>query len=151
MSSEQQGMCLKAIGFVRNGIDRDPDGHKWENVTSELVINPELTGALDNLDEYSHIIVLFWTLRPGRENPPARIRMKHNPGAPLVGLFATRSPDRPNPVSKTTVKLLARRGNVLEVKGLDAFDGTAVIDIKPYIPGYDSVEEAKVPGWVIIR
>lgn len=144
-------MCLSAIGFVRNGIDRDPDGQKWENVISEVVINPELTGALDNLEDYSHIIVLFWTLRPGREKPPARIHMKNNPGSPLVGLFATRSPDRPNPVSKTTVKLLARRDNILEVKGLDAFDGTAVIDIKPYIPGYDSAEEAKVPGWVRIK
>jgi tRNA-Thr(GGU) m(6)t(6)A37 methyltransferase TsaA len=67
---------------------------------------------------------------------------------PLVGLFATRSPYRPNPVGKAAVRLLQRRGNVLRVRGLDAIDGTPVIDIKPYIPGYDSATDAKAPQWI---
>ncbi len=144
-------MVLKPIGYVHNGLTADPVGRKWEDVISEIEINPELSEALDCLDEYSHIIVLFWTLRVGKGNLPNKIHMKNNPGTPLVGLLATRSPDRPNPIAKTTAKLVRRQGNILQVQGLDAFDGTPVIDIKPYIPGYDSAESATVPGWVKIK
>jgi len=70
------------------------------------------------------------------------------PELPLVGRFATRSPSRPNPVGQATVKLLERHDNILKVKGLDAIDGTPVIDIKPYLPGYDSADGAKVPLWM---
>jgi len=73
------------------------------------------------------------------------------PELPLTGLFATRAPHRPNPVGKATVRLLVRRCNRLRVQGLDAIDGTPVIDIKPYIPGYDSVADAEVPSWVTGR
>jgi tRNA-Thr(GGU) m(6)t(6)A37 methyltransferase TsaA len=151
MNAKLPDMCLKAIGFVRNGIADKSVRQIWENVISEIVINPELVEALDNLDEFSHIIVLFWTQRNHKVSTPNKIHLKRNPGSPLVGLFATRSPDRPNPVSKTTVKLLERKGGILRVQGLDAFDGTPVVDIKPYIPGYDSVDEAQVPEWVRIK
>jgi len=69
----------------------------------------------------------------------------------LVGVFASRSPNRPNRIGKTTVRLLESRGNILRVKGLDALDGAPVIDIKPYMPGYDSVENAEVPDWITRR
>ncbi len=147
MNNLKPDIVLKPIGFVRNGI-QEFAGHDWENVISEIVIKPELSEALDNLNEFSHIIVLFWTQREVKKIIPYKIHMQHNPSKPLVGLFATRSPDRPNPVAKTTVQLLERRENILKVKGLDAFDGTPVIDIKPYIPGYDSVDDAKIPEWV---
>ena len=68
-----------------------------------------------------------------------------------MGVFATRSPDRPNPIGKTTVKIVERRGNVLRVQGLDAIDGSPVLDIKPYLPGYDSVEGARAPSWMVKR
>jgi len=150
MSSESQPavMNLKAIGFIRNGITEKSRRQKWENVISDIIIDPEFTEALDNLDEFSHILVFFWTRRKAGRIIPNKVHLQHNPGKPLVGLFATRSPDRPNPVAKTTVRLLELRGNALKVMGLDAFDGTAVIDIKPYIPGYDSVDDAKIPAWV---
>lgn len=141
-------MKLTSIGLVRNGITNKSNRQKWENVISEIIIIPELTEALDNLDKFSHIIVLFWSYRPGKKSIPCKIHMQHNPGRPLVGLFATRSPDRPNPIAKTTVQLLELRENILKVKGLDAFYGTPVIDIKPFIPGYDSVEGTSVPEWV---
>ena len=140
-------MGLKPVGYVRNGIT-DFDGHDWQDIISEIVVLPELTEALDNLDEFSHIIVLSWLHRADNEPIRTKMRMQHNPHKPLVGLFATRSPDRPNPIGKTTVKLLERRGNILKVKGLDAFDGTPVLDIKPFIPDYDSPGEANVPEWV---
>jgi tRNA (Thr-GGU) A37 N-methylase len=69
----------------------------------------------------------------------------------LQGLFAVRTPRRPNPIGKSTVRLLSRRGNILDVQGLDAIDGSLVLDIKPYIPGYDSASDATVPDWVKIE
>ena len=149
-ASQLPELKLKAIGFVRNGINRGSARQKWEDVISEIVINPDLQDALDNLDEFSHIIVIFWTQRKSADLLPHKIHVKHNPDLPLVGLFATRSPDRPNPLAKTTVRLLGRQGNILRVQGLDAFNDTIVIDIKPYLPDYDSAEGAKVPGWIKI-
>jgi tRNA (adenine37-N6)-methyltransferase len=150
MNNNQPEIILKPIGFVRNGI-LEFSGHNWESIVSEIVILPELSEALDNLDEFSHIIILFWTQGANKKIIPNKIHMQHNPGKPLVGLFATRSPDRPNSICVTTVKLLERRENILEVKGLDAFDNTPIIDIKPFIPGYDSVDEAKIPAWIRLR
>ena len=141
-------MNLKAIGIVRNEI-KQPKRHGWGEVVSDIVVRSDLTEALDGLDEFSHLIVLYWMhqLTPGRELP-LKVHPMGKPELPLTGRFATRSPSRPNPVGQSTVKLLERRGNVLRVKGLDATDGTPVIDIKPYLPGYDSASDAKVPPWM---
>ena len=146
MVSELPSMTLKAIGMVRSKI-KQPARRNCKDVVSEIVVDTSLTEALDNLDEFSHIIVIYW-MHQSRLPAPKKVRPKSKPELPLMGVFATRSPDRPNPIGKATVRLLKRRGNVLEVKGLDAIDGTPVIDIKPYIPGYDSVDNAKAPSWV---
>jgi tRNA-Thr(GGU) m(6)t(6)A37 methyltransferase TsaA len=123
----------------------------WEKITSEIVIDSRLTEALDGLEGFSHIIVLYWMHQAAPGKVPLKVHPMGTPELPLVGLFATRSPDRPNPIGKATVRLLKRRGNILRVKGLDAFDGTPVIDIKPYIPGCDTAANAKVPQWVTNR
>ena len=148
MSNEAPAMKLKAIGIVSNGI-KQPIRHGWREVVSEITVNSELTEALDGMDEFSHIIVLYWMhqLAEGRQLP-LKVHPMGNPDLPLTGRFATRSPSRPNPLGQATVELLGRRGNVLKVKGLDAIDGTPVIDIKPYIPGYDSAPDAKAPQWM---
>ena len=140
-------MTLKAIGIVRNGIE-DPKHKDWEKVISDIVIDSSLDEALDGLDEFSHIIVLYWMHKATAGQLPAKIHPRGRRELPLVGFFATRSPNRPNPVGKATVKLLQRRGNILRVEGLDAIDGTPVIDIKPFIPGNDSPVNAKVPQWI---
>jgi len=132
-------MTLKAIGVVRRG-----------ETTSDIVINHDLTEALDNLEEFSHIIVLYWMHQVAGQ-PPTKVRPRGRRELPEVGVFASRSPNRPNPVGKATVRLLQRQGNILKVEGLDAIDGTPVIDIKPYIPGYDSVTDAKAPSWITNR
>ncbi|MDP2917408.1 MAG: tRNA (N6-threonylcarbamoyladenosine(37)-N6)-methyltransferase TrmO [Dehalococcoidia bacterium] len=124
----------------------------WKKVIAEIVIEPRWAEALDNLDEFSHITILYWMHRSSGE-PPVKIHPHGQKDLPIVGLFSTRSPNRPNPIGKTVVRLLERRGNVLKVQGLDAIDGTPVIDIKPYIPGNDSVQDesvdgATVPEWV---
>ena len=148
MADELPSMPLKAIGIVRNGVEEKPDTHDWwADIISDIVIDSRLTEALDGLEGFSHIIVLCWMHRAASAEVPTKVHPRGNQELPLVGLFATRSPRRPNPIGKTTVGLLQRQGNILRVKGLDALNGTPVIDIKPYIPGYDSVTEAKVPKW----
>jgi tRNA-Thr(GGU) m(6)t(6)A37 methyltransferase TsaA len=141
-------MELKAIGVVSNSI-KQPIRHGWREVVSEITINRELTDALEGLEEFSHIIVLYWMHQlPEGRKLPLKVHPMGNHDLPIIGRFATRSPSRPNPVGQATVELLERQGNVLKVKGLDAIDGTPVIDIKPYIPGYDSAPEAKAPKWM---
>lgn len=142
-------MTLKPIGFVRNNVKEAPGaGYPWEEVTSEIIIDEILTDPLENLEDFSHIIVIYWMHQADRNQPlAAKVRPRGNPENPLVGRFASRAPHRPNPIGKATVRLLERRGNILKVTSLDAIDGTPVIDIKPYIPGYDSVEGATVPDW----
>ena len=150
MSSELSSITLKAIGIVRNDI-MQPSRQDWKKVVSEIVVESSLTEALDNLEEFSHLIVLYWMHQITTTQLPTKAHPRGNQELPLVGLFATRSPNRPNPIGKATVRLLERQGNVLKVEGLDATDGTPVIDIKPYIPGYDSAPEAKVPPWTTNR
>jgi len=147
MASELPNMTLKAIGIVRNKV-RQPQKseYDWQGIISEIVVDSSLSEALDSLDEFSHIIVLYWMHQAAGTQPPAKVHPRGKQERPLVGLFASRSPHRPNPIGKATVRLLERRGNILKVKGLDAIDGTPVIDIKPYIPGYDSVADARVPN-----
>jgi len=141
-------MTLKPIGVVRNEV-KQPIRHGWGEIVSEIVVNSDLTEALDNLDEFSHLIVLYWMHQlPAGRQLPHKVHPMGKPELPLVGRFATRSPSRPNPVGQATVKLLERHDNILKVKGLDAIDGTPVIDIKPYLPGYDSADDAKVPLWI---
>jgi len=142
-------MILKAIGVVRNEI-KQPSMFDSKEVVSEIVIDTNLTEALDNLDEFSHIIVLYW-IHKAAEQPPIKVHPMGNYQVPLKGVFATRSPNRPNPIGKATVRLLERQGNILKVKGLDAINGSPVIDIKPYLPGHDSVARVKVPPWVSQR
>ena len=149
MANELPDMTLKAIGIVRNKVGQKPEpGYDWWGIVSEIVVDSGLTGALDGLDEFSHIIVLYWMHQAAVTGQlPTKVHPRGKRDSPLVGLFATRSPHRPNPVGKATVRLLERRGNILKVEGLDAINGTPVIDIKPYIPGYDSATDAKVPQW----
>jgi tRNA-Thr(GGU) m(6)t(6)A37 methyltransferase TsaA len=141
-------MTLKPIGVVRNEV-KQPIRHGWREVISEIVVDSDLTEALDNLDEFSHLIVLYWMHElPAGRQLPLKVHPMGKSGLPLVGRFATRSPSRPNPVGQATVELLERRDNILKVKGLDAIDGTPVIDIKPYLPEYDSASDARVPLWI---
>jgi tRNA-Thr(GGU) m(6)t(6)A37 methyltransferase TsaA len=149
MVDEMPEMSLKAIGVVHNGLSTPPVPRSdWDKVASEIVIDSRLTEALDGIEEFSHIIVLFWMHRLPEGGTPLKQRPMGNPERPIRGLFALRTPNRPNPIGKTTVRLLERRGNILRVEGLDALDGSPVIDIKPYLPGYDAATDATVPAWI---
>jgi len=136
------------IGTVRNEI-KEPKGGGWRDIASEIVIAPAFENSLDNLEEFSHIVVVFWMHRATAvKAPAAKIHPQGRADMPLVGLFATRSPHRPNPVGVSVARLVERDGNVLRVVGLDAIDGTPVLDIKPYLPPYDSPADVRVPDWV---
>ena len=149
MSDKLANVTLRTIGVVSNEVKQPPGArYHWQDVVSEIIIDRSLTDALDGLDNYSHIIVLWWMDRVDTsEELPTKIHPRRKMELPLVGLFATRSPRRPNPIGKATVKLLERHDNILKVQGLDAVNDTPVIDIKPYIPGRDSADDVKIPPW----
>jgi len=139
-------MTVQAIGTVRCS-HRAPQPDELKTV-SEVVIDRRLTGALEGLEGFSHIIVVYWMHKLPPEEPALKIHPMGKKEFPLVGLFVTRSPHRPTPIGITVVKLVERRKNVLVVEGLDAFDGSPVIDVKPYIPGYFPGEDVRIPSWM---
>ncbi len=138
---------MKAIGVVRSR----PGGlvqPGQSGAVAEVVIDRSLAVALDGLDDFSHIIVVYWMHQAAPDGLSLKVHPHGRREYPLVGLFATRSPYRPNPVGVVMVRLIERRKNILVVEGLDALNGTPVIDIKPYIPQGDSVADAAVPPWI---
>ncbi len=149
MDKQPPDMKLKPIGFISNEMKAIPPkpGYNWQAIESTITVSEDLGEALESLDRYSHIIVIYWLHRAYIRDYSIKVHPRGDKSLPLVGLFASRSPYRPNPVGAKTVQLIKRRGNRLWVRGLDAIDGTPVIDIKPFIPGYDSPDEAAVPEW----
>jgi tRNA-Thr(GGU) m(6)t(6)A37 methyltransferase TsaA len=146
MESKVTEIKLKPIGVVRSEL-KERERRDAKDIIAEIIIAPASAEGLDNLDEFSHIIVIFY-FHKTKKPAPLKVHPRYRTEPTPVGVFASRSPDRPNALGKTTVKLLERRLNVLKVQGLDAIDGTPVIDIKPYIPDLDSVPDARVPRWM---
>ncbi len=139
---------LKPIGFVKNAVT-EPRRDDSQAVISQIIINEDLKEALNGIDGFSHIVVIYWMHKtPSSERSVTKVHPKRNQNLPLVGVFATRSPVRPNPIGMSTVRLLEHRDNVVKVIGLDAIDGTPVLDIKPHIPGADSPTEVRIPDWL---
>ena len=142
-------MTSRAIGIVRNGLTEPPSPRSaWRTTASEIEIEDGLADALDGIEEFSHVIVLWWMHRLGETEMPLRVHPGRRPEAPLKGIFAVRTPNRPNPIGLAVVRLTERRGNVLRVEGLDALDGSPVIDLKPYIVASDAVSDARTPAWL---
>lgn len=140
---------IRPIGYVQSAYAQIEDvAHThtgWTADVSHIRLLPKYAKGLGGLTGYSHIIVLFWVHRAKEWKMP-----KNHNKPPHVKLFATRMPVRPNSVGMSVVELLhfsTDTGEVI-VKGLDALDGTPVIDIKPYIPNFDSYPDACVPEWV---
>ena len=124
-------MQLQEIGIVHNDykdLTDIPRQGRMSEETSEIEIHPAFADGLLQIEKHSHLIVLYWAHLAKRDllkTLPPRSKEIH-------GVFASRSPGRPNPLSLCIVELLKRGGNILRVKGLDALDGSSVIDIKPY-------------------
>jgi tRNA-Thr(GGU) m(6)t(6)A37 methyltransferase TsaA len=137
------------IGVVRNGIGKMSTGN-WAEAESRIEINAELAPGLQGLADFSHVVVVFHLDRiPAFDKEKQLLRnprgMEHL--AP-VGVFAQRTKFRPNPIGVTPARLISIQGNVLTVAGLDAMDGTPVLDVKPYIPDFDGVEHSRQADWV---
>jgi tRNA-Thr(GGU) m(6)t(6)A37 methyltransferase TsaA len=141
-------IVFEPIGLVRNNY---PPGQKpltWQGTASRIEIAPRWTAALEGLEGFSHINVLCYLHMMHNEDPVLQIRSQGNPKMPLVGFFSTRTPLRPNPISMTIVRLIERQENVLYVRNLDMFDGTPILDIKPYLTRGDCHPEATGPEWI---
>jgi len=112
-------------------------------------IFPEFCEGLREIDEFSHLIVLYWIHLRDKEEERHTLRVfpRRHAVDVEVGVFACRSPSRPNPLGLCVVELVKVDACNLIVKGLDALEGSPIIDIKPYIPRADSVPNARVPEW----
>lgn len=138
-------ITLKPIGFARNAEKKHFGG--WDKVVTELVINPEYKDSLAGLEDYSHLIVLYFMHEVKtcdiRHVPQGKVGV-----VPEVGIFACRCTGRPNPIGVSTVKIVGIKDNIVTVQGLDVINDTPLLDIKPYTPQYDAAPDAKVPAWV---
>ena len=145
-----QKITLKVIGKVRNSIHKK-NREGWESVISEVIIDPKYEEGLEGIEDYSHLLILFWLSRMSPRDRGRGRLMKIHPKSrldlPLVGVFSTRTQYRPNPIGLTLVQLLKRRKNILEVQGLDAINGTPVLDIKPISPRTEFPRRTRVPKW----
>ena len=117
---------------------------------ASIEIFDEYRDALLGLKEFSHIIVLTWFHKNDTEEKRniLRVHPRGDKKNPLTGVFATRSPIRPNPIALFTCRIVSIRDNIIQIDKINAFDGSPVIDIKPYIPEEDSVSDVEVPGWL---
>ena len=136
---------LKPIGFAKNNEKESRFG-SFSDVISEIVVDEKFTDALNGIEDYSHVIIVYWMDKI--KDYVITHRPQGNPDVPIIGIFSCRCPQRPNPIAMTTVKLINHKGNKIKVKGLDILDGTPIIDIKPYWPIYDDVKDGKIPSWV---
>ncbi len=145
---KKNSLTLRPIGSVAKGRPWPPGNDRWEEAEAEIEIDPAWAGALDGIEGFSHIWVVWWPDRS--EGPPdeLHVRPERRAEMPLVGILATRSPQRPNPLAITAVRLLGRQGARLRVAGLDACQGTPVLDIKPYLRRGDLIPEATAPDWL---
>lgn len=137
-------ISIRPIGYVTEHTNPvssgqvDPAGTSFATVTLE----PQYGGALEGIEAHRHLWIIYWMhLVADEERTAVTTKPKRDPEASDSGVLATRSPKRPNPIGLTRVELLSRQGNALRVKGLDAFLGTPVLDIKPV--RYPGDEESK--------
>jgi len=115
-----------------------------------IEIDQHYEDALLGLDEFSHVLVCYWFHE--NDTPDQRevltVYPRGNPQNTLHGVFATRSPIRPNLIGISICKILSIKNTIIQIDTIDALDGSPVIDLKPYIPTMDSITDAQVPGWV---
>ena len=142
MSTE---FVMRPIGVIRTPFI-EPKGMPIQPVFSRAIgqveVFAEYAEGLQDLEAFSHVILIYALHR----SEGYSLRVKPFLDDVARGLFATRYPCRPNPIGLSTVHLLSRRDNVLEVEGIDILDGTPLLDIKPYVPDFDGKADA-CAGW----
>lgn len=141
-------IVVEPIAHVRS-TRTTPIDDQWGAVQAEIVLTDAFTpAALDGIEGFSHVEVLFYfhgvaetEIERGARHP------RGNRAWPRVGIFAQRGKDRPNRIGSTIVRILGRSGRVLSVIGLDAIDGTPVLDLKPVMVGFLPRETVRQPAW----
>ena len=136
-------MELKPIGIIHTPyktMESVPYHGGLAKEISELEFFKEYEDGLKDIEQTSHLIVLYWLDKADRN-----VLQEHNPhDAEIYGIFVTRTQNRPNPIGVTMAELVERRENILKVKGIDALDGTSLLDIKPYFSGIDAIQDARI-------
>ncbi len=143
MNSSKDVINYKPIGYFetpftpKTGAPRQ--GQLLPETRGKIILDTIYTEALEDLKEFEYIIVLFhFHKSKGWESKVKPPKSEH-----AFGLFATRSPRRPNPIGLSVLRLVKIEKNILTVEGVDAFDGTPVLDIKPYLISVDNIESIK--------
>lgn len=138
---------MQPVGYVQNQI-HDKKDTAWGGDLSTIILENEYHTGLKGLEGFSHAMVIFY-LDQAKYEREAHLqrRPRDRDDMPMVGIFSQRTKDRPNNIGVTTVQIVSVDDKSLTVKGLDAIDGTPVLDIKPYYPVFDK-RDAHVPEWV---
>lgn len=139
-------MELQPIGVIHSpykNIEDAPRQGYLSEATTKLEIYPQFLPGLKDIEGVTHLIILYWGHLSKRDVLQARTPF----GPDLRGVFACRSPNRPNPIAVCVAELVKRDGNILLVRGVDAMDGSSLLDIKPYSSEGDCVADAKI-GWL---
>jgi tRNA-Thr(GGU) m(6)t(6)A37 methyltransferase TsaA len=142
----ESSIGIRVIGVIRTSF-REPAGTPIQSVygqnsAGQVVLHKPYDKALDDIEGFEHLWLIYWMNGVIEFRPrvvPYRDTQEH-------GLFATRSPCRPNPIGISVVRLLRRDGSTLHVTGIDIIDGTPLVDIKPYVPAFDSYPASRA-GW----
>ncbi|MCR5387306.1 MAG: tRNA (N6-threonylcarbamoyladenosine(37)-N6)-methyltransferase TrmO [Treponema sp.] len=140
-------IVMRPIGFVKNEVEEKKDV-AWGSNVSVVELQENYYGGLEGLEDFSHVIILYYLDKAEYlKEKHLKRRPQNRDDMPLRGIFSQRGKDRPNKIGMTSVEIVSVTEKNLTVKGLDAIDGTAVLDIKPYYPVYDK-KDASVPEWV---
>ncbi len=140
---------MKPIGVIHSPFidkSRTPIQASRSRAIGQVEVYSEFAEGLQDVEGFSHLILLYVF----HHSSGYTLRVKPFLDGQWHGLFATRYPSRPNPLGLSTVHLLERRDNVLEIEGVDTLDGTPLLDIKPYIPEFDVRMEVST-GWFAHR
>jgi tRNA (adenine37-N6)-methyltransferase len=143
LAEEISSMVLEPIGIIHTPYRRREDIPRQGRLSSELCeieVFPQFAPALKDIEQCTHLFVIFWLHLGDR----GRLTATPPHDGKEHGVFATRSPSRPNPLALDIVELLDVKENLLKVRGMDALDGSILLDIKPYSAGIDSFPHAKI-------
>ena len=138
-------LAVTPIGYVHNRATPEMHSEDFRRLVSVIVVDPKYADGLMDVEENALLTVVFYFDRNGGEYR-LQLHPRGDLSRPITGVFNTRSQYRPSPIGITVVKLKARKGDTLVVEGLDALDGTPVIDIKPFVRSFDEGEEVSDPG-----
>jgi tRNA (adenine37-N6)-methyltransferase len=140
-------IVLNPIGTVKTVAEDDEV--KDKSLISQIILREELVEGLSGISGFSHLFILFYLNQvTSKQRKMLKTHPRGRQDMPLVGIFAARTMLRPNPIGLTLVELVKVEGNILTVRGLDAYDATPVLDIKPY-DFWDMAKNVKVPDWWI--